>query len=145
MSDQTESASEDILRALDAAGKFDTAWGQFSKFVAEHLRALEAKVRELEEQRDTAMTDRHDEMMDLRADRDRLARENEARWRDVAHEVPEEAQEVLMVRDGKTIHGAWIGESFWHSNQKVVAAYWMPLPKPIVGWTLDAARRAGGE
>ena len=52
------------------------------------------------------------------------------RWRDVADELPQEAQEVLFVRGGKTVHGAWIGGIFWHSNQKMAAAYWMPLPLP---------------
>ena len=52
------------------------------------------------------------------------------RWRDVAEELPQEAQEVLFVRGGKTLHGAWIGGIFWHSNQKMAAAYWMPLPLP---------------
>jgi len=37
---------------------------------------------------------------------------------------------VLFVRGGKTVHGAWIGGIFWHSNQKMAAAYWMPLPVP---------------
>jgi hypothetical protein len=53
-----------------------------------------------------------------------------AGWRDVADELPQEAQEVLFVRGGKTVHGAWIGGIFWHSNQKMAAAYWMPLPLP---------------
>ena len=48
----------------------------------------------------------------------------------VADELPQEAQEVLFVRGGKTVHGAWIGGIFWHSNQKMAAAYWMPLPLP---------------
>ena len=52
------------------------------------------------------------------------------RWRDVVDELPQEAQEVLFVRGGKTVHGAWIGGIFWHSNQKMAAATWMPLPKP---------------
>jgi hypothetical protein len=52
------------------------------------------------------------------------------RWRDVVDELPQEAQEVLFVRGGKTVHGAWIGGIFWHSNQKMAAAIWMPLPKP---------------
>jgi len=51
-------------------------------------------------------------------------------WRDVADELPKEAQEVLFVRGGKTIHGAWIGGIFWHNNQKMAAAKWMPLPAP---------------
>ena len=51
-------------------------------------------------------------------------------WRDVADELPQEAQEVLFVRGGKTLHGAWIGGIFWHSNQKMAAAKWMPLPMP---------------
>lgn len=53
------------------------------------------------------------------------------RWRDVADELPQEAQEVLFVRSGKTVHGAWIGGIFWHNNQKMAAAYWMPLPNPL--------------
>jgi hypothetical protein len=59
----------------------------------------------------------------------RLA-EEAPRWRDVVDELPQEAQEVLFVRDGKTVHGAWIGGIFWHSNKKMAAAQWMPLPKP---------------
>ena len=56
--------------------------------------------------------------------------ERAPRWRDVAEELPQEAQEVLFVRGGKTVHGAWIGGIFWHSNKKMAAAYWMPLPLP---------------
>ena len=58
------------------------------------------------------------------------ALERAPRWRDVAEELPQEAQEVLFVRGGKTLHGAWIGGIFWHSNQKMAAAIWMPLPVP---------------
>ena len=49
-------------------------------------------------------------------------------WRDVAEELPTEAQEVLFVRGDKVVHGAWIGGIFWHSNTKMAAAKWMPLP-----------------
>lgn len=56
------------------------------------------------------------------------ALERAPRWRDVAEELPHEAQEVLFVRGGKTVHGAWIGGIFWNSNQKMAAAKWMPLP-----------------
>ena len=52
------------------------------------------------------------------------------RWRDVVDELPKEAQEVLFVRGGKVVHGAWIGGIFWHSNQKMAAAQWMPIPAP---------------
>lgn len=52
------------------------------------------------------------------------------RWRDVADEPPQEAQEVLFVHDGKTVHGAWIGGAFWHNNQRCSAATWLPLPAP---------------
>ena len=52
------------------------------------------------------------------------------RWRDVVDELPQEAQEVLFVRGGKTVHGAWIGGIFWHNNQRMAAAQWMPLPEP---------------
>ena len=58
------------------------------------------------------------------------ALERAPHWRDVAEELPQEAQEVLFVRDGKTVHGAWIGGIFWHSNQAMAAATWMPLPVP---------------
>ena len=58
------------------------------------------------------------------------AKERAPHWRDVAEELPQEAQEVLFVRGGKTVHGAWIGGIFWHSNQKMAAAKWMPLPLP---------------
>ena len=62
---------------------------------------------------------------------DMLERLAEApRWRDVAEELPQEAQEVLFVRGGKVVHGAWIGGIFWHNNQQMAAATWMPLPKP---------------
>mgnify|MGYP000119512417 FL=1 len=56
--------------------------------------------------------------------------EDAPRWRDVVDELPQEAQEVLFVRGGKTVHGAWIGGIFWHGNQQMAAATWMPLPKP---------------
>lgn len=49
-------------------------------------------------------------------------------WRDVAEELPTEAQEVLFVRGDKVVHGAWIGGIFLHSNTKMAAAKWMPLP-----------------
>jgi hypothetical protein len=49
-------------------------------------------------------------------------------WRDVANELPKEAQEVLFVRGDRVLHGAWIGGIFWHSNTKMAAAKWMPLP-----------------
>lgn len=52
------------------------------------------------------------------------------RWRDVADEPPQKAQEVLFVHDGKTVHGAWIGGAFWHNNQRCSAATWLPLPMP---------------
>jgi hypothetical protein len=52
------------------------------------------------------------------------------RWLDVVDELPQEAQEVLFVRGGKVVHGAWIGGIFWYSNQKMAAAKWMPLPQP---------------
>lgn len=58
------------------------------------------------------------------------ALERAPRWRDVVDELPTEAQEVLFVRGGKTVHGAWIGGIFWHNNQKMAASYWMPLPLP---------------
>ena len=69
--------------------------------------------------------------------------ERAPRWRDVADELPQEAQEVLFVRGGKTVHGAWIGGIFWHSNQKMAAAYWMPLPLPPNAEVRGASRLAG--
>ena len=70
--------------------------------------------------------------------------ERAPRWRDVADELPQEAQEVLFVRGGKTVHGAWIGGIFWHSNQKMAAAYWMPLPLPPNAKAVGLAA-AGGQ
>ena len=74
--------------------------------------------------------------------------EKAPRWRDVAEELPHEAQEVLFVRGGKTVHGAWIGGIFWHSNQKMAAAYWMPLPLPpnaeLCGGPSGPSERAPG-
>lgn len=58
------------------------------------------------------------------------ALERAPRWRDVAEELPHEAQEVLLFRAGKVVSGAWIGGIFWYNNQKVAAAYWMPMPPP---------------
>jgi len=52
------------------------------------------------------------------------------RWRDVADEPPQKAQEVLFVHGGKTVHGAWIGGAFWHNNQRCSATTWLPLPTP---------------
>ncbi len=53
-------------------------------------------------------------------------------WRDVyVHGCPEAAQEVLFARGGITVHGAFIGGIFWHSNEKCAAALWMPLPTPL--------------
>lgn len=53
-------------------------------------------------------------------------------WRDVyVHGYPEAAQEVLFARGGITVHGAFIGGIFWHSNEKCAAALWMPLPTPL--------------
>ena len=51
-------------------------------------------------------------------------------WRDVDYEVPEQAQEVILVLGEKVVHGAWIGGMFWHNNRKVEATKWMPLPQP---------------
>lgn len=51
-------------------------------------------------------------------------------WIDVADEVPKEAQEVLFVKSNKVLFGAWIGGIFWHNNQKMAAAFWMPIPPP---------------
>lgn len=42
----------------------------------------------------------------------REALQSSPRWLDVAKEVPRNAQEVLFVRDNKTVHGAWIGGIF---------------------------------
>lgn len=77
--------------------------------------AIEADKREIEALREEAAM---------------LRQQLQAGWRDVADELPQEAQEVLFVRGGKTVHGAWIGGIFWHSNQKMAAAKWMPLPLP---------------
>jgi len=65
------------------------------------------------------------------------------RWRDVVEELPQEAQEVLFVRGGKVVHGAWIGGIFWNSNQKMAAAQWMPFPKPPKVGAGDTAKTEG--
>ena len=46
---------------------------------------------------------------------------NATRLADVADELPQEAQEVLFVRGGKTVTGAWIGGIFWHSKVQQMA------------------------
>jgi hypothetical protein len=52
-------------------------------------------------------------------------------WRDVAiHGLPDNNQEVLMVRDNKTVWGAWLGDSFWCGGKRCAALYWMPMPEP---------------
>lgn len=52
------------------------------------------------------------------------------RWRDVVNELPNEAQEVLFVRYGRVVHGAWIGGIFWYNNEKCAASAWRPMPLP---------------
>ena len=59
-------------------------------------------------------------------------------WRDVVDELPNEAQEVLFVRHGRTVHGAWIGGIFWHNNEKCAAATWRPMPEPPSGNRIGA-------
>ena len=59
-------------------------------------------------------------------------------WRDVVDELPNEAQEVLFVRNRKTVHGAWIGGIFWHNNEKCAAATWRPMPEPPSGNRIGA-------
>jgi len=55
----------------------------------------------------------------------------ESRWRDVSIDgLPTRAQEVLFCRNNRTVHGAFIGGSFWYNNEKCCALYWMPLPNP---------------
>lgn len=51
-------------------------------------------------------------------------------WLDVSVIKPKEAQEVLFVKSNKVLFGAWIGGIFWHNNQKMAAAFWMPIPPP---------------
>lgn len=92
------------------------------------LAALEDEITRLRTQRDelSKLCDYNERVMH---DCLRLAEES-PRWRDVVNELPQEAQEVLFVRGGKTVHGAWIGGIFWHNNQKCAAATWMPFPEP---------------
>lgn len=58
-------------------------------------------------------------------------------WKDVSVDgYPNASQEVLMVRGGETVWGAWLGKSFesggafWCGGKKVAALYWMPMPEP---------------
>ena len=51
------------------------------------------------------------------------------RWRDVSVDgLPKEAQEILFIRDGKALYGAFIGGVFWYSNKQCAALYWKPMP-----------------
>ena len=53
------------------------------------------------------------------------------RWMDVSVDgYPDKACEVLIARGKATVFGAWIGDSFWYSNEKVAALFWRHLPKP---------------
>lgn len=79
------------------------------------------------------MSTYHDDVVAaLREGGEQMEFECAPRWRDVADELPREAQEVLFARGEKTVFGAWIGGIFWHNNQKMAAAYWMPIPKAPV-------------
>ena len=91
------------------------------------ISRLRAELAELRRFRKVIM-DYDSNLYDALANSDAL--ERAPRWRDVVDELPTEAQEVLFVRGGKTVHGAWIGGIFWHNNQKMAASYWMPLPLP---------------
>jgi len=64
-------------------------------------------------------------------------REDSPHWRDVVDGLPQEAQEVLFVRGDKVLYGAWIDGNFWHSNKRMAAVYWMPIPKPPVNLCFD--------
>lgn len=66
------------------------------------------------------------------------------RWRDVSTDgLPTEAQEVLFARGKETLHGAFIGGLFWHSNKQCAALYWMPLPKPPKALTTTKPKEQG--
>jgi len=55
----------------------------------------------------------------------------QVRWRDVSVDgYPEKAQDLLFVRDRKTVYGAWIGDRFWYNNEHVAVLNWLPLPPP---------------
>lgn len=61
------------------------------------------------------------------------------RWMDVSVDgYPDKACKVLIARGNATVLGAWIGDSFWYSNEKVAALFWRHLPKPP-----DPARGVG--
>ena len=72
---------------------------------------------------------------ELRKERDALLADNERlrealRWRDVSVDgLPTEAQEILFIRDGKALYGAFIGGVFWYSNKQCAALYWKPMPE----------------
>ena len=71
---------------------------------------------------------------DLQVLRERIALlEEQARWRDVSVDgYPEKAQDLLFMRDGKVVYGAWIGGRFWYNNEHVAVLNWMPLPAPLL-------------
>tara|TARA_R110001599_G_scaffold33832_3_gene108805 strand:- start:3224 stop:3598 length:375 start_codon:yes stop_codon:yes gene_type:complete len=51
------------------------------------------------------------------------------RWMDVSVDgYPDKACKVLIARGNATVLGAWIGDSFWYSNEKVAALFWRHLP-----------------
>lgn len=65
------------------------------------------------------------------------------RWMDVSVDgYPDKACKVLIARGNTTVLGAWIGDSFWYSNEKVAALFWRHLPAPPdpVDAAIDAAR-----
>ena len=52
-------------------------------------------------------------------------------WKDASVDgYPPCACEVLIVRQGRTVHAAFIGDSFWYNGQKVATLNWMPMPAP---------------
>jgi hypothetical protein len=115
---------------------------------ATHQRIC-AEIQERHNKELAAVTAQRDELAKLcnyneKIHLDMLERLAEApRWRDVVEELPQEAQEVLFVRGGKVVHGAWIGGIFWHNNQKMAAAQWMPMPQPPKVGAGDTAKTEG--
>lgn len=123
----TELAAEYDQKLADMTRAVDTDYEQLYREANERIRQLEAE-RDAEYTKGNAAVQKWAKRA-LEAER---VSEGWNGWRDVAvHGYPEAAQEVLFVHKGKTVHGAFIGEIFWHSNEKCVAALWRPLPTPL--------------
>tara|TARA_R110002072_G_scaffold119781_2_gene252674 strand:- start:1186 stop:1581 length:396 start_codon:yes stop_codon:yes gene_type:complete len=111
----------DEIRARNYAG-----WGNTCEDAAKHIQRLEAQLAAAEQQIDGLQNHARKVQAKLAA-----AEADAGRWMDVSVDgYPDKACEVLIARGNATVFGAWIGDSFWYSNEKVAALFWRHLPKP---------------